>query len=209
MQADVAVDPRPLDDPDTLRLRWDAVAPHRADLMKIAMRRTACRDDAEDAVSAAMLKAVEHRGLDMTRVGPFLCTVVMRLTVDSHRDRTRQLAAGTRWAMREPAPAPIDEEFCDADEARWLRDRLGGCPEREQQVLAARMQGRTTRETVDELGVTRKVVENALTWVRHRARGILAPTLVLSLLASLRRLLRPAPAATSAVLVGLVLITAQ
>lgn len=207
--ADAALDPSSTDDSDALRLRWDAVAPHRADLMKVAMRRTACREDAEDAVSAAMLKAVQHRGLDLDRVGPFLCTVVMRLTVDQHRDRTRQLAAGTRWAVREPAPAPIDEGLCDADEARWLRGRLVGCPDREHQFLASRMQGRTTQETVDELGVTRKVVENALTRDRHRARGILAPTLALSLLASVRRLLRPAPAATSAVLVGLVLVTAQ
>jgi RNA polymerase sigma-70 factor (ECF subfamily) len=183
--------------PQDFERRWDLVLAHRDDLLRIARRRVDSQEDAEDVVSTAMLRTVEHRGLDEQRVGSFLCTTVMRLAVDVHRERARQLAVGRRHATREPVAAPVDEAVCDQSEARWLAARLQHCPQREREVLGARLSGLQGRQVSERLGVTEKAAENAYTRVRQRALALLATTAAVVSLAvqAIRTSLRPAAVA--------------
>lgn len=160
-------------DAQTLAGRWELVLPHHQELLRIARRRVDNHEDAEDVVATALVRTVEHPGLDETRVGPFLCTMVMRLAVDTHRHRARQLTAAKRVANLELAPAPLGEAFCDAAESRWLRERLRDIPQRERQVLKARMSGLTSQQTSVHLGLSLKATDNAYARMRVRARKVL------------------------------------
>lgn len=171
--------PRPSLSPEELQRRWDLVLPHRVELLEIARRRVTTFQDAEDAVATAMLRTVTSRNLDERRVGAYLCTVVMRLTVDMHRDRARQLAAGTRQHTREVDSAAFEDEVCDQAEARWLAEALASAPGREREVLAARLKGMSTAEVAVHLQLSRKSAENAFTRLRARADRLVAPTLSL------------------------------
>lgn len=160
-----------------LEERWGLVLEHRQELIRVARRRTVSLADAEDCVSAAMVKAVEFRDLDPARVGPFLNTVVMRLAADTHRDRDRLRRAGVRTLTRELPPVVHDEDICDRDEARWVQRALGGLKGREKAVLAARAQGRSVEEICREHKITPKAAECALARARTKARSLLASTL--------------------------------
>jgi RNA polymerase sigma factor (sigma-70 family) len=172
--------PRPIRDPppaDVIRRRWDLVLPHRQELLRIARRRVACAADAEDAVATAMLRTVESRTLDEGRIAQFLCTTVIRLTVDVHRDRARQLAIGKRHVTREIPGPSAEDTLCDEAEARWLAAALSDCPERERQVLDARLGGLVGGDVATHLGLSAKAAENAYTRLRDRANKLVAATL--------------------------------
>lgn len=162
---------------EELERRWTLVAPHRLELLKVARRRTNSTEDAEDIVGTALLRAVQHPGLDESRVGAFLCTTVKRLAVDLHRQHTRQTAAAFRQASRRDVDRSTEELVCDRAEAAWLADRLGDLPLRERQVLRARTAGLTAQESGATLGISTKAAENAYTRIRQRARGLLAGSL--------------------------------
>lgn len=163
--------------PEDLRRRWDLVLQHRADLLRIARRRLQCHQDAEDVVATAMMRTVESRSLEEARVGSFLCSTVLRLVADVHRERARQLAIGHRQAARELASEPADESACDRAEARWLAAALADCPERERAVLQARMLGLVGRDVATHLNLSVKATENAYTRLRERAQKLVAATL--------------------------------
>ena len=184
-------------DEDVLQRRWRLVLPHREQLLRIARRRVPSREDAEDVVATAMVRTVEHPRLDESRVGAFLCTTVVRLAVDVHRDRARQLAVGVRDATRALPHTPIEDTVCDSAEARWLAALLSDLPVREREVLAARVAGLSAQEVAAHLGLTAKSTENAFTRVRRRAHGLVAATLggVGFAVAHGRRAARPALAA--------------
>lgn len=162
---------------EAVQRRWALVLPYREEMLSIARRRVNNREDAEDVVATALLRTVEHPGLDEARVGPFLCSTVVRLAVDVHRQRARQLAVGVRDATRELRSVPHEDVVCDEDEARWLSKQLRNCPTRERQVLEARLSGLTTQQASQHLGLTVKAAENAYTRVRHRAQVLVTATL--------------------------------
>jgi RNA polymerase sigma factor (sigma-70 family) len=195
--------------PEELQRRWDLVLPYRAEMLEIARRRVATFQDAEDAVATALLRTVTSRNLDERRVGAYLCTVVMRLTVDSHRDRARQLAVGRRQHTREVGSAAFEDEICDQAEARWLAEALESAPGREREVLAARLNGMSTAEVAVHLQLSRKSAENAFTRLRVRADRLVAATL--SLLGALwtygRRSGGAAATAAPALLVAFAIVT--
>lgn len=180
-------------DPEVLRRRWELVLLHRDELLAIARRRVATREDAEDVVTTALVRTVEHPNLDESRIGAFLTTTVMRLVVDVHRDRDRQLAVAAREAIRAVPSPPVDELVCDHAEARWLADQLQHLPQRERQVLEARLSGMTSQQASAHLGLTAKATQNALTRLRRRAEALLAATLagLGILLGAGRRLTKP------------------
>jgi RNA polymerase sigma factor (sigma-70 family) len=190
--------------PEVLNRRWHLALAHREELMAIARRRVACEADAEDVVSTAMLRTVESRTLDESRIGAFLCSTALRLTVDVHRDRTRQLAIGKRQASRELEDLPVDELVCDAAEARWLAAALASCPEREVQVLKARTSGLIGKAVAEHLGLTVKSAENAFTRLRSRADQLVAATLAAAGFAAAlaRRSAAPAAIAVPVILAG-------
>lgn len=196
---------------DALDRRWGLVLPYRQQMIRLARRRGTTAEDAEDVVSTAMLRTVEHLGLDERQVARFLSTTVMRLAVDVHRKQARRLAAEAREASRTAIAVPaVDEAVCDQDEARWLSEQLGDLPERERQVLEARLSGLTVEQTGQRLGLTVKAVENAYTRLRRRARAALASTLagIGVLVGAGRRAARPEltllPVAASALLAAVI-----
>lgn len=191
-------------DAATVRRRWALLLEHRDELLAIARRRVDTREDAEDVVSTALLRTVQHPRLDERRIGAFLCTTVMRLAVDVHRDRSRQLAVGVREVSRDVPPTPFDEAVCDEAEARWLEGELAACPPREREVLQARVSGLSAQQASAHLGLTPKATENAYTRVRQRAHAALATTLagVMVLVSFGRRLARPTLVAVPAAAVA-------
>jgi RNA polymerase sigma factor (sigma-70 family) len=187
--------------PAELARRWALVLPHRPELLAIARRRVDNLEDAEDIVSTALLRTVQFRNLDGSRVGAFLCTTVMRLAADVHRQRASQLGAARRYGGRPGGEAPIDERVCDEAEARWLYQELGSAPARERQVLHARMSGVSASEVADRLGLTAKAAENAFTRLRSRAHMLVSATLagLAIVLGFGRRPVKPAIVAAPAV----------
>lgn len=178
-----------------LACRWQAVTPHREALLRVARRRVATPEDAEDIVQAAMLRAVEHPSFDVARAGAFLTSTVVRLAVDSHRQRAREGLAVAARAMVEDRSVPVDEAILDRAEASWLMARLR-LPRRERQLLAARASGLTVEQAAVSLGISHKAAENAYTRLRARARAALASTFGVLAATTLlaRRLSRPAVA---------------
>ena len=159
--------------PGELEDRWALVAPHRTALLAVARRRCLNEADAEDCVSEALLRAVAAPQLDPERVGAWLCTVVMRLAADSHRERERQRRATARnealLALEPPVP---QDRVCDVLEARWLMSRLADVKGREADVLRARTAGQSVAQAARALGISDKAAENA--WTRLRKKGLAA-----------------------------------
>src|SRR2546421_5888000 len=60
--------------------------------------RTACREDAEDAVHEALVRAVDAAHLSDEHLGAWLTTVTVRLCIDAHRRREREARAWARGA---------------------------------------------------------------------------------------------------------------
>ncbi|MEU9857884.1 sigma-70 family RNA polymerase sigma factor [Streptomyces sp. NPDC047974] len=148
--------------------RWELLLPHQDRLRGLAWMRLSSRQDVEDCVQEAMLRAALHRDLDEDRVGPFLTSVVLRLCVDVHRHRERSRRHLHRLHP-EPAQGP-EETVCVAAEAAWLLQqvrRLGG---RERDIILARIEGTSTREAAGRLGISVKAAEGAFTRARARLR---------------------------------------
>lgn len=152
--------------------RWALVWPHRDRLLAVARARVPCAEDAEDCVTEAMVRAVEHDDLDPARVGGFLCAVVVRLTADLHRDGARRRRASRRFAARDAVAAPFDDAVCERDEARWLAGRLD-VRGRERQLVDERTAGHSVAEAAGHLGISAKAAENAWTRVRGKAERLL------------------------------------
>lgn len=160
--------------PDERARRWDLVVRHRERLLPIALARTACRADAEDAVQEAMLRAVSYDALDEARLSAFLTTVTVRLCVDQHRVRTRELRAGTAVLHSERDDAGPEPDVCDRAEAAWAVTVLAKLPERQREVVEFRATGADLAETAKGLHLSYKAVESALSRARTQVRAAMA-----------------------------------
>ncbi len=188
-----------------LRERWMVVLPYRDRLLRVARRQALNAEDAEDCVQEALLRAVAVEPFDATRIEGWLVTVVRRLAVDQHRDRTRCRRAGTRAAMRElPEPAP-DEVVLDAAEANWLREHVAGLAGRERDVLVHRAAGMSPTEAARALGVSDKAANSAYTRARHHLQVVWRATLAWL---GLTRLSRPGRAGGMVAVPAALLVTA-
>jgi RNA polymerase sigma-70 factor (ECF subfamily) len=156
--------------PDDVAARWPLVLPHEERLRRIAARRLGCKDEVDDVVQEAMLRAVTFERLDPAYVGQFLTTVTVRLCADVQRDRVRQLRVGVRDALRTVDPADPTDTLLDLAEARWLYDECLKLSPREFAVVFARANGMSVKEAALTLGVGTKSAEAALTKARHRMR---------------------------------------
>lgn len=195
-----SVPPSPADlTPEELTARWAVVLPHAERLRRIAARRLASADEADDVVQEAMLRAVTFPQLNAEYAGQFLTSVTVRLCADVHRDRDRQLRVGVRDAVRAVPYTDPHEALLDDAEARWLYGECLKLPGRERAVVLARARGLSVREAAGTLGVGVKSAEAALTKARHRMRRLVhaAGTLVVVLLGKARRVGAPALVTTS------------
>src|SRR5919107_1082054 len=81
--------------------RWARIWSTRPLLLRVARKRCATGEDAEDAVQEAMLRAAQHPEIPDENLQPWLIAVTTRLCIDGHRRRTNE--AG-RWARAAAQP---------------------------------------------------------------------------------------------------------
>ncbi|MDX6287663.1 MAG: hypothetical protein QOG53_3148 [Frankiales bacterium] len=174
-------------------------------LLRIARRRTACEQDAEDAVSEAQLRAMQAEYLDDERIGAWLTTVTINLCTDMARKRLRaakHLSATVPSAQVEDSP---EQRVVDADTAARVVQRFSRLPARQREALMLRTAGLSVDRIADRLGLSYKAVESLLSRARATLRDALAwiPVAVLGTLRYLRDGARAAPAATATCAVAL------
>ncbi|QTE01814.1 RNA polymerase sigma factor [Streptomyces cyanogenus] len=161
--------------------RWQRMWSHREQLLKVARRRSMSREDAEDAVHEAMLRAAERRDLDDERLGAWLTTVTMRLCVDRHRQVSREAEVGSRPTLVAPGPVPVEEAVCDRAEAKWLAVRSGELPARQAEALRLKSEDLDVSQVAVRMGLSYRTVESLLARARRTLRASLAGTLGLVL----------------------------
>lgn len=166
---------------DQVDERWRRLWSHREQLLKVARRRSASIEDAEDAVHEAMLRAAEHPNVDDERLGAWLTTVTMRLCADRHRQVRRDDAVHSRTAIAPSGPVPVDEVVCDRAEAEWLANRSKELPARQAKALRLKSDGRDVDQIAREMGLSYEAVESLLARARRALRKSLAGTMAVVL----------------------------
>jgi RNA polymerase sigma factor (sigma-70 family) len=161
--------------------RWQLMWSHREALMRVARRRSMSREDAEDAVHEAMLRAVENSNVDDERLGAWLTTVTMRLCADRYRQVNRETEVGTLAGRAMPAPATVEESVCDRAEAVWLAAQSGDLPARQAEALRLRSQDLDVEQVASRMGLSYRAVESLLARARRALRQTLAATFGLAL----------------------------
>ena len=183
----LSLDPAKLDDERTLIQRvkrgdsaaYDVlVRRYLARAYAIAHRVVGNRDDAEDVVQDAFIRALRYiRGFDDRQpFSPWLGRLVMNTALDARARRAREATEPERLDTASPGVSPHL-----ALERQEVRDRfavaLASLPERQRLILARfEVDGLTTGEIAEELGIAPETVR----WHLHQARHALrAPLRVL------------------------------
>ncbi|MGW3245541.1 sigma-70 family RNA polymerase sigma factor [Streptomyces sp. NPDC001070] len=161
--------------------RWQLMWSHREALMRVARRRSMSREDAEDAVHEAMLRAMENPNVEDERLGAWLTTVTMRLCADRYRQVNRETEVGTLAGRAMPAPATVEESVCDRAEAVWLAAQSGDLPARQAEALRLRSQDLDVEQVASRMGLSYRAVESLLARARRALRQTLAATFGLAL----------------------------
>jgi RNA polymerase sigma factor (sigma-70 family) len=153
-----------------IRARWELVVPHRERLLRIARRRLPSWEDAEDCVQETLIRAACATGLDEARVGQYVTTILVRLCVDHARSSSAAQRAQARTVHGGWEASPEDV-ICDRAEATWIMSHVvERLTARERDVLQARVNGLSTRAAAEQLNITGKSAEAALTRARGRIR---------------------------------------
>lgn len=149
--------------------RWALLVPHRDRLIRIARGKLADGHEAEDCVHDSLIRALGFADLDSDRVGAFLTTVVVRLCADRHRAHARARRSAPRlWVGGHDE---FEEGVCDRVLGARLHARLSDLSPRERDVLRARADGYSVRETAERLQISVKAAESAFT--RGRAKMLI------------------------------------
>ncbi|HEV2891395.1 MAG TPA: sigma-70 family RNA polymerase sigma factor [Frankiaceae bacterium] len=154
--------------------RWTLAAAHRERLLGIARTRVAVAADAEDVVSEAMLLCVLYVGLDEARIASLLTTLTLRLCVNQHRLRARELRAGTAVLTREIADVGPEDAVCDRAEAEWVASLAQTLPHRQREALRLKASGLDVTDAALTMDLSYKAVESALSRGRSSLRGRMA-----------------------------------
>ena len=158
--------------------RWQRIWGHREVLLRVARRRSASPEDAEDAVHEAMVRAMEQPALDDERLGGWLTTVTMRLCVDRHRQVAREAEVHRRALRGLPGYVTVEDRVCDRAEAHWLTRRVREeLPGRQAEALGLRAQGLELGQIAQRMGLSYRAVQSLLARARKTLRGVLAGTL--------------------------------
>ncbi|MFP1630060.1 sigma-70 family RNA polymerase sigma factor [Streptomyces sp. 5K101] len=162
--------------------RWQRIWGHREALLRVARRRSASPEDAEDAVHEAMVRAMERPELDDERLGGWLTTVTMRLCVDRHRQVAREAEVHQRAARGLPGYVTVEDGVCDRAEAHWLTRRgREELPGRQAEALGLQVQGLELGQIAQRMGLSYRAVQSLLARARKTLRGVLAGTLAVLL----------------------------
>lgn len=154
--------------------RWLRTWSHREDLLRIAVRRSVGRHDAEDAVQEAMIRAAERPHLDVRYLGAWMTTVTTRLCVDRHRQLRREDSTTPEHVV---AAASVEESVCDRAEGAWVARTVERLPERQAQAIRLFADGHTVGETAMLMGLSYRAVESLLARARRALRAAIATTL--------------------------------
>ena len=176
---------------------WPQLAAHRERLLRIARRRCASREDAEDVVSEALLRCATFRDLDAARLEAFVTAVTVRLCTDLYRKNERRARAVVKLAA-DPDVIPGPEETLfgglDADELAAL---LAALPAKQRAVLADRAHGLSVTQIAVRHALSYKAAESALSRARGAMRAALGATT--AAVVAVRAALRPRRVALAAV----------
>jgi RNA polymerase sigma-70 factor, ECF subfamily len=137
----------------------------------IAMRLMRNPDDADDLVQDAFLRVLQKiESVDPDRpFGPWFFRVLVNTGLDTHRrHRTRQTQDETAEVA---SPAPTPAEAAEQSEIRRrFQDALDRLPPRQRQIVwSFELDGMTTREIAEQLGVADVTVR----WHLHQGRRAL------------------------------------
>jgi RNA polymerase sigma factor (sigma-70 family) len=183
--------------------RWSLAWQHRGRLLRIARRRTASEQEAEDVVSEVLLRAAAAEHLPRDALGPWLTTVTLNVCADMARERART-AKRVDYSRRHLIPDPSPEQqFIDRETAALAVRRLSRLPARQREVLLLRSAGFGIAEIAEELSVSYKTAESLLS----RARAFMRKTVTVvagALLALIRSLRRPTKGAATVATVAAV-----
>ncbi|MBT2398745.1 sigma-70 family RNA polymerase sigma factor [Streptomyces sp. ISL-100] len=157
--------------------RWRQVWSHREDLLKVARRRSASVQDAEDAVHEAMVRAAERTHIDGDRVGAWLTTVTVRLCVDRYRQLNREAET---FLHPDFGQTGIEEAMCDQAEAKWLVDRCQELPARQAEALHLQAQNLDLSQIAQRMGLSYRAVQSLLARARRTLRAISAGALAVT-----------------------------
>jgi RNA polymerase sigma-70 factor (ECF subfamily) len=161
---------------------------HLARAFTIAYRVLGSRDDAEDVVQDAFIRALRYiRGFDERQAfAPWLNRLVVNTALDARRRRAREATEPERRDTVSPAVSPHLALEREEVRVRFAR-ALAALPPR-QRVIITRFEvdGLSTAEIAEELGITPETVRWHLLQARRALRaplGVLrdapAPTLAL------------------------------
>jgi RNA polymerase sigma-70 factor (ECF subfamily) len=188
---------------------WESIAAHRERLLRLARRRCATPDDAEDVVQEALIRCATFEGLDEERLGPFLTSVTVRLCADSYRAAEQATRAVRRLACDDDVVPSPEDAVCDAAGEAALATLLARLPEQQRAVLVDRARGISLPDICRRRAMTYKAAESALGRARVAMRlalksGVAALTGAALRLPRARRtaVVVAAPAAVAVLLAG-------
>lgn len=154
-----------------MQSRWSLAWAQRDHLLRVARRRTLCEDEAQDAVSEAMVRAMQADQLDETRIAAWLTTVTVNLCADIARDRARWHTRAAKYAVihggTEPSP---EQRILDRELAAAVVRRLNRLPARQREAILLRASGLGVTDIAETLEVPYRAAESLLTRARAALR---------------------------------------
>ena len=132
--------------------------------MRALGRRTANRDDAEDAAQEAFVRLLDANPRDPRA---WLYTVASNVARDRSRRVSRQASLMRANALADAAADP-DEELVHAEQRRAVQVVLGMLPPRDQHLLLLHHGGASYRDIAQALGVAPGSVGSLLTRAHRR-----------------------------------------
>jgi len=165
--------------PDAFGALFDRHAPA---VFRLCLRRLARQSDAEDAMSATFLQAWMLRDrahLVDGSLRPWLLAIAVNVTRNAARSERRRRAAWQRYAALAPPTAVtvdqlVEESVAFAGDAALIFAGVKDLPERERVVVElCLLEGMSTAQVAEVLGVAEGTVRSRLSRARARLRALL------------------------------------
>lgn len=153
--------------------RWEALAPHRQRMVRLA-RRLGAGNDAEDIAQEALLRTARIPRLELDRAHSYLAKVTANLVTDAHRRAARDRALQHHAALA-ACPERVDEDVIDRDLARHAAQLVSRLAPPVREILRLRQAGATWPQVGARLGQSPASTEmryrRAMTDLRQRLRA--------------------------------------
>lgn len=143
----------------------------RPRLAKTAVSLLGDADEAEDAVQDTLLRLWEVREVLMPSVNveAYAFTILRHCCIDKLRHRRPTVPVDMDGRDVAPQRATSADRMEDADNARWLRQRVSLLPEAQRRMWKMYQHDRlTTAQIADILGISELSVRNAISMARKK-----------------------------------------